>query len=68
MVKTIYTDGEHEMEVYHDNEEITIEVRATDYMMNPVECVSVKLNSFDVYQLIEDLTLIADHCNPNNSK
>lgn len=68
MVKTIYTDGEHEMEVYHNNEEIIIEVRATDWMQNPVECVSVKLNSFDVYELCEHLTELANELNPNIKK
>jgi hypothetical protein len=68
MVRTLYTDNQNELEISHDDKKVTIEIRATNWLENPTECISVQLDSFDIYELIDDLTLLANHCNPKIQK
>jgi hypothetical protein len=63
MVTTIYSDNENELQVHHDEKNVTIEIRPKDWYENPSQCISIDLNCYDVYQLIEELEIYADACN-----
>jgi hypothetical protein len=50
------------MELYHNDENVMIEIRPKNWYENPSQCITINLEAFDVYQLIEELEIYANHC------
>lgn len=60
MTRTIYTDNNYELETSWSEKGVEINIRNCNWLENPTEDLSVKLNSYDIAMLIDELEIYKD--------